>query len=633
MRLNQVKIENFRSIEDESFSFKIPFRILVGKNESGKSSLLKALSYLDQNIEISPSDIKQSLEISDEELKSEVTFEFELNTQELEQVYKSVRSKLHSSDKSIDELKMVKFDEHELTLNEICKKISTCLYWVQVTKKSKSHTYWRYNKSWAIIPTFIMYNPTNNRTNDKPYNKYIFIDTRDLSEEEKKPFVKLEASHLYNVISDENVVILKSKHPNVIKWEYKETDLLNDEINMDEFIANPDLFKPLKVMFELAGISNIKDSLNKVRSAKNYHRLDNYLERIAIKTTQHFKKIWNEYPEVEFILNANADSIITGIKEKNTFSLRQRSDGFKRFITFLLLVSAVYETDSLKDTVLLIDEPDVSLHPSGIRFLRDELIKISNHNYVVASTHSIFLIDRNNINRHYIVKKENEVSTIEEANDDNLITEEVLYNALGFSFYEILKETNIVFEGWRDKELFKKAMERVPAEFKEIKETLKNVGIAHINGVKEGQSITPIFELTKRKLLIISDDDDIARQYQKNFLKQNSYGRWLTYQDFDESLQNHTGEDFLKEEYHRATLVLLKKTHRNLTNEPNFSEKIPKIKALDKWLINECAITDKQQRNIIINDYKETLFTNLKNSNIEVKYFEFLKILNSKIQE
>ena len=77
--------------------------------------------------------------------------------------------------------------------------------------------------------------------------------------------------------------------------------------------------------------------------------------------------------------------------EHNRYDFAQRSDGFKRFVSFLLLVSTLVKTKQLENVLLLIDEPEISLHPTGARYLRDELIRISKTNWVVYSTHSIFM--------------------------------------------------------------------------------------------------------------------------------------------------------------------------------------------------------------------------------------------------
>ena len=170
------------------------------------------------------------------------------------------------------------------------------------------------------------------------------------------------------------------------------------------------------------------------------------------------------------------------------------------------MVSAKARTKELVGTLYLQDEPDTSLHPSGARYLRDEIIKISETNYVVYSTHCIFMIDRELLRRHLIVEKHDEITVVSEVDESNITDEEVIYNALGYSIFENLKKYNIIFEGWRDKRLCQVALKSVPSEHKTLKARFSNVGFCHARGVKDVTRITPLLELAGRDWVIISDN-------------------------------------------------------------------------------------------------------------------------------
>ena len=182
------------------------------------------------------------------------------------------------------------------------------------------------------------------------------------------------------------------------------------------------------------------------------------------------------------------------------------------FITFLLLVSAKVKTDVLTNTLYLHDEPDTSLHPTGARHLRDELIRISEKNYVAYATHSIFMVDSDHLNRHLIVEKVDEVTAVREVTESNVVDEEVIYNALGYSIFQNLKRANIVFEGWRDKKLFMVATSRWPAEYKELKGVYAPVGKCHARGARDVARITPMLDLADRHYVVVSDSDRPARE-------------------------------------------------------------------------------------------------------------------------
>jgi predicted ATP-dependent endonuclease of OLD family len=53
----------------------------------------------------------------------------------------------------------------------------------------------------------------------------------------------------------------------------------------------------------------------------------------------------------------------------------------------------------------LIDEPEVHLHPSGIRWMLEELLEIGKNNYLFISTHSDFMLDKDTKERHFLLTK------------------------------------------------------------------------------------------------------------------------------------------------------------------------------------------------------------------------------------
>jgi AAA15 family ATPase/GTPase len=54
------------------------------------------------------------------------------------------------------------------------------------------------------------------------------------------------------------------------------------------------------------------------------------------------------------------------------FEVDKRSDGFKQFVSIILNLSIENETGVLNNKVILLDEPETHLHPSGQKYLRNE---------------------------------------------------------------------------------------------------------------------------------------------------------------------------------------------------------------------------------------------------------------------
>ncbi|WP_158989781.1 ATP-dependent endonuclease [Mucilaginibacter sp. L196] len=631
MILKKVSIKNFRSIKELDVDFSNnSFRILVGKNESGKTNILKALSLLAPDIEPSDEDIREPLPEERSIVEAYVRYIFNLNQEEIQQVYKNISATIYLKNR---DKKIITDGKSEYTLLEFCKLQYEGLYRINILDKSKAYSYWTLDSKFKLLnfikknKSYIKPNATENITVDNA----LFIDTEGVESIIAESYTTANISELHTLIGSEIKQIVKAKIPTLMYWQYDESNLLPATINIDEFAADPDTCIPLKNLFKIAGIKDItKEITNAQVGSKN--KIRNLLDRVADHGTKHFRAVWKEYDYISFFLSPNGEEIDAGIKEKNNFSLNQRSDGFKRFVTFLLMLSVNDKNKDLSNTVIVIDEPDMGLHPSGVRSLRDELINISKNNYILASTHSIFLIDKENISRHYIVKKVEEVTQLEITQEDNIIEEEVLYKALGYSIYDQLKEKNILFEGWRDKKLFKTALKHLTKEKAELKDALNKIGISSATGVKSIKNITPIFELTNKKCIVISDNDKAAIEKQKEFKKERIYGVWKRYNEIYSNASIITGEDFLTSEHIGKVVNKLKIDNPLLLTNPVIESNVGILAEIQSW-VKSNGIVDNQDISKILEQFKNLIFDTFKGTDTKNDYFLFLEQLKDSVNK
>ena len=261
------------------------------------------------------------------------------------------------------------------------------------------------------------------------------------------------------------------------------------------------------------------------------------------KSSEYLRKVWKDYKNVSFELRINGENIDIHIKDANNFyDCEQRSDGFKRFVTFLLALSAPVNNGEISNAIIIIDEPDTGIHIKGQKNLMQELIRISKNNLVFYSTHSIFMIDREDPSRHFIVSKTNEVSKISQVTSSNYTDDEVLFNALGYSIFETLKPKNIIFEGWADKKLFITALASTKGK---ALTGLKDFGYVHASGVKTIIGVAKDLELANRAYVVISDSDGPAKQKRREYdEKEICTGEWYAYDELMPEI--YTLEDFIK---------------------------------------------------------------------------------------
>ena len=626
MKLEYVEIKNFRSIKNIKIDFHTPCQVLVGINESGKSNILNALAFLDDQQQFDrKNDLRAILPDEDptQAEESYIRFVFKFEEDESDKLIEVVSPKIFSSEKDPD---IVSVDGKTQKISEFYSSCYIGVRTVDIYAEERSFRY-RLIDNCNLLdgwkrPSSLCQAEFNVVIDGRKYPliQCGLIRAADFS---GIPPSYLEEADINDLLELFNQPIKETKEnlPRAMFWKYDKVNFLPENIRIEEFSANPSSCAPLENMFILAGIDNIKESIGRARQ-RSYNHFQNYLDGIAKKTTEHFRSVWREYENIEFSLRANANQIVPGIKETNTYDFAQRSDGFKRFVTFLLMVSVNVKTDRIREFLMLIDEPGTGLHPSGARYLRDELINISGKNHVLYSTHSIFMIDNDNIGRHYLVKKEGEITSIESVKESNFTEEEVIYNALGYSVFSVLEERNLIFEGWNDKYLFLVALEGADSD---LKEKYKNVGTCHAQGVSTIRFIMPMLELAKRRCLIVSDSDKPAKDQKKKYMQSNGVGDWKTYQDIDPSINAITGEDFIKNNFIAEQVNnILSRYKISGFDESILPDKKDKLSTISNWLKNGRASGEKE-RNKIIAEVKSLIFKNLKHNDVD--YEEYLKLL------
>lgn len=520
MTLDKITISNFKSIDKLEFDVKkygnSYTTMLLGLNEAGKSNILEAMSFFDVPEKEYDFNILHNQKNED---SGYIDLYFYLS-------FESKQSYLDLIKKNVINGKELNF-----TLTNISKN-------VYLPKGEKAFIYAYSYKIVGITPNLFI-----KKTAD---NKIEISKENDAS----NTFVELTDENVVEFLGSEIENSIMKYEPKVSFWKPEDKYLISSSINLNEFKDSVFSNLPLKNIFSIAGYETSTKIKSKIDEISNPQKRSKLASVLSEKTTEYIKSIWKH--KIDFIIDISETGNCTiSIKDegKNNIhdrhSMNVRSEGFKQFISLILSLSI--ETDKLKRTgrLILIDEPENHLHPSGIRDLGKELLKIGETNYLFISTHSPFLIDHKQQERHIIIKKDINANTvkkeIKEHND--LRDDEVLSEAFGISIYkDLINLKRILVEGASDKLILKKSCKLLGLDY----------GITNGTGSNIVQVASKLNDDDIGMLVLVDDDSD-GKKYKKDILKidgvYNSSNVFTLRDLVSEAIDNGTIEDLLGKEY------------------------------------------------------------------------------------
>lgn len=626
MELVHVEINNYRSIEKLDFELAKETKVFIGVSETGKSNLLKALNVINKNYNFNAKDIRENI---DYDSKSYVDYTIKLNNQEK----KKMVDFLKNDYQYINLDKIFNDGEKDVPFSDLVN--CEFLYNIDIENETKNIEYHLCSKKIGINDGIKLFDVPKNETktiiieqtnSEITFQGKNYIDCEKINvSEELLTDIEIEelTSELENKISN---YIADIFNINVLYWSYSDNNLLPPEINTEEFVNNPSMCLPLKKIFELAGKENIKEEYDKCQSRNRRSAWKNLLEEVSKKVNTYIKGKWSSIPDnTKIQLTQDGNDIAIEIKDtKNGYEMVDRSDGYKRLMTFLIMISIDNKLSKLKDSLILIDSPDLEIDIPSQKYLKKELIEIGKNNYVFYSTHSPYMIDNDNIERHYVVSKKNETTKVEQAEESKAYDNAIVLNALGTTLFEDVHDINIAFEGYTDKKLFdcgKNLLSKTDID------KLNQVGRCQFGGLKNLNAFVGIWELIckSKKCIVCIDSDTSGKEKEKSFYNNNveDVCDLIDYQKFISKRMIETAEDFLTPTHIKSICDIFAKNNNNdnlIQLDKLEDDSKSKMCVIDAWLGKFHFENYKTKKN----ELKRQLFDDLKSSDIRDDYKEFL---------
>lgn len=421
MRLRKFRVQGYRCIHDSGEIKVGDLAAFVGRNESGKTTILEALTLLNKDTKLSELDLCDEMT---EELKSEVRLaegEFVLSEKETALIREKFpnlqdirKMKIFRTNKN----PRVQYDFGDVKISgEASKRLNS---WENFVDRIKSFVDEMPNPIRIRVDTkFLSAPPPRTREvfmdmmaefNNNVYliasqEQSIISGWKDIYQDLESIFDNMligtnERSALDNFIEDK-------LHPRFVYFsDYKK---ILGNIDLEEFVREAKGIRPkgLEYVEEFDKAETVNNlfylaelDAQKLEEAQNSpSRLIKLLHTSSRRLSERLNPAWKGDPiHVELRWNpGNVLSVVISDVHKdgtvtNTGLLNRRAEGFKWTFSFIVNFAAETQKAELKEAILLLDEPARNLHPAQQRGISDLLKGLAGSNQILYATHSPFMI-------------------------------------------------------------------------------------------------------------------------------------------------------------------------------------------------------------------------------------------------
>lgn len=421
MRLRKFHVRAYRCIHDSGEINVGDLAAFIGRNESGKTTILQALTLLNKDSTLSELDLCDEMY---DELKEEIRIvegEFELGDNEISlikenfpklpemQTIKIYRTNMSST---------VEYDFGDYKIGKTERRSANAWESFKATvfgflDSIPDHT--RVQLDTDLFDTAIL--PEREAFEqqmisfDRKLQSVALEEPQIIGEWEKiRDSLEGRYENLVSGTSDRQVLerfIEDNIHPRFVYFsDYKK---IYGNINLNEYLIESkggkregieyveefDKAETVRNLFYLAEVD--VEEMQRLHTSPS--RLIKFLNSASNKLTERLNPVWRGDPiRVDLRYQpGNIMSVVISDVHKdgtvtNTGLLNRRAEGFKWTFSFIVNFAAETQRAELKEAILLLDEPARNLHPTQQMGITDLLQSLAGSNQVLYATHSPYMI-------------------------------------------------------------------------------------------------------------------------------------------------------------------------------------------------------------------------------------------------
>jgi len=279
-----------------------------------------------------------------------------------------------------------------------------------------------------------------------------------------------------------------------------------------------DSAKKCNLCFQCIGIINKKapEELTLFETARllQYKLFHTKLAEFATKVNEHFHTNGSPSQEIRYVMDFDIDHLLkidTQVynKERNGLlgSINILGEGLKSIYALSLLETYV-EEDTTLPCIILMEDPEIYLHPQLQKVASEILFRLSKKNQVIFSTHSPNMIFNFSTKQIKEVILDKEYYTIVKENTDI----DIILDDLGYTAGDIMNVSFVfIVEGKQDSNRLPLLLEKYYSEIYDSEGNLKRITIIPVNSctnIKTYANLKYINKLyLKDQFLMIRDSD------------------------------------------------------------------------------------------------------------------------------
>lgn len=492
MKISSFTIKNYRAIEEIQFKLNFQINPIIGINEAGKTSVLKAILAFDktrdrinrgEHLEFKN---KYSIGVKN----CSISADLQLDKSELKSLLSKSKIKTDSADYSILSKHSVK-TIYTLTRNLSEDKHPYSIDLEGVSDSTKEHVV---KFLVSNLPYILYFDDFADRVPEEIEFPIEYVKNGNIGKGKDRDWKEI-IEEIFKRADTEGIGEKENENHLISYLKFQDADTKDDILSDVEDTLNKEIIKEWK---------RIK------KSGKSFADDSDKLELVIVNDGNTFKfKVKDK---------SHKD-------KKRTFDISERSKGFQWFFNYMIKLkfNPNYK-GKLENSIFLLDEPGSYLHSSAQSELLNELHSVSQKNTIIFCTHSQYLLNPEVIKLGSIKiaeKRDSQISlqnfgNFKSSNDKGALSP--IYQALQLNFANDFLGKIVITEGITDYYLFK----IFQIHTNHIDDQIK---IIPSSGASQSSTLLSIAIPFSDNFVLLLDNDKAGKNAQKKYLKE--FGEFL----------------------------------------------------------------------------------------------------------